>query len=319
MNPTIPTFPAYQNINADWYLIEADYYFSGHDAIFVVESGGRLALCDAGIGKSTPLVLDALAKLGHSPEAVDYLFISHAHLDHCAGAGHLMAKLPNATLVCHEKTKKHLAAPEQLIGGARNLYGEDYDSLYGEVLATPAERIITATDGQTFTLGDKTLEVIHIPGHTFDHIGVVDKSAETVFVGDAFGICLPAEFGLPPVARIPAAPTQFDPKGWIASINRIVDLKLPYVLCTHYGAMPEPIPTRGQELIADIETFINYAKELRGQDDVVDKLRTKIRQRWVDLLGSEPPDEKLIAIDLLLSSRGIALWMDKHLDDYEAG
>lgn len=311
-------FPAHVALSNGWDLVETGYCFPGHAAVYLCSSAGRVAICDAGIGASTPQVMATLAQLAYPPEAVDYLFISHAHLDHCAGAGHLMESLPNATLICHARAQAHLADPARLLAGARSLYAAEFDELYGEVRAVAAPRITTAADGATYPLGERTLEVIHTPGHTFDHVSVVDRAGDTVFTGDAFGVAMAPEYGLPTLARIPAAPTQFAPTQWRATVTRIAELGLSRVLQTHYGPLAGPVADRAAELIADLDAFVEFARTVRDATDPVATLRELLLQRWVGLWGQPPAKIELIDVDLLLSSRGIALWMNKHLDNYDA-
>ena len=49
------------------------------------------------------LVLRALASHGLAPESVDYVMLTHIHLDHAGGAGGLMQVLPNAKLTVHPR------------------------------------------------------------------------------------------------------------------------------------------------------------------------------------------------------------------------
>ncbi|WP_406833984.1 MBL fold metallo-hydrolase [Pseudomonas asiatica] len=78
--------------------------WSSHDgarslstSTFVIESGGKVLVGDPGIVRRNdwPKVMDKLAKMGITPEDVDYVWISHHHPDHVQHLG----AFPNAPLV----------------------------------------------------------------------------------------------------------------------------------------------------------------------------------------------------------------------------
>ncbi len=128
--------------------VDTEYVRPQMDASHVVVSGARAAIVDTGPNSSVPLILAALAELGIERDAVDYLFLTHVHLDHAGGAGGLMRELPNATAVLHPRGAPHMADPTLLIEGTRAVYGPElYGKLYGEILPIPRERIAIAQDG----------------------------------------------------------------------------------------------------------------------------------------------------------------------------
>ena len=55
------------------------------------------------------------------------MVVTHAHLDHAAGAGALLAACPEATLVAHPRAARNLIEPEKLVAGAQAVYGERAD------------------------------------------------------------------------------------------------------------------------------------------------------------------------------------------------
>ena len=64
---------------------------------------GCAAFVDTGPNGSVPWLLAALDLLGAAREAVDYVILTHVHLDHAGGAGELLPALPNATAVLHPR------------------------------------------------------------------------------------------------------------------------------------------------------------------------------------------------------------------------
>ncbi|MCB1841693.1 MAG: MBL fold metallo-hydrolase, partial [Halioglobus sp.] len=76
--------------------VDADYMRPLLDASHLINEGGRAAFVDTGCNHSVPFLLDALVQQGLQPGDVEYVFLTHVHLDHAGGAGLLMQSLPNA-------------------------------------------------------------------------------------------------------------------------------------------------------------------------------------------------------------------------------
>ena len=67
------------------------------DAAYLVVENDRGAFIDCGTQHSIPAMLAALAAQGLAPAQVDWLILTHVHLDHAGGAGALMRELAK----CH--------------------------------------------------------------------------------------------------------------------------------------------------------------------------------------------------------------------------
>ena len=78
-------------------------------------------------------------------DSVDYVFLTHIHLDHAGGAGAMMRAFPNARLVSHLRAAPVTADPDKLVAGAAAVYGaNEVRRMYGEILPIDATRIIEA-------------------------------------------------------------------------------------------------------------------------------------------------------------------------------
>ena len=136
------------------YLIDTEYVRPGLAASHLVVDQGRAAFIDTGPGPAAPRLLAALDELGLAREQVDYLFLTHVHLDHAGGAGQMMQALPNARAVLHPRGAPHLVDPSKLIAGTIAVYGDAvYAQLYGELLPIPADRVLLMADGMRLQLG----------------------------------------------------------------------------------------------------------------------------------------------------------------------
>ena len=87
--------------------IDTDLIRPLFDASHLILEGGRAAFVDTGVNSSVPLLLATLARENIDVAAVDYVFLTHVHLDHAGGAGLVMQSLPNARAVLHPYGAPH--------------------------------------------------------------------------------------------------------------------------------------------------------------------------------------------------------------------
>ncbi len=240
----------------DIVTIDCQYRGPQRAASYLILEGREAAFCDVNTVHAQPLLLEALANHGLGPDNVRYLLITHAHLDHAAGAGALLARCPNAMLLCHPVAARHLINPARLEASARKVYGDEtFDRLYGRLDPIPAERVSAVEDGATLDFGGRTFTFLHTPGHARHHMCIHDSRANAVFTGDTFGVRYPA---LGPSERpfllCSTAPTDFDPEAAIASVERIVATGAEWAYPTHFGPIAEPA-VAAQDLLADLRAM----------------------------------------------------------------
>ena len=174
------------------FAIDAQYERPLRSAIHFVVDNGHAAIIDTAHNASVERTVQAAAQLGLKREDVDYICLTHIHLDHAGGAGALMRKFGNARLVVHPRGARHMVNPTQLMAGVKAVYGEAAaERLYGELVPVPEERIIAATDEMPLKLGNRELCCLDTPGHARHHLSFYDTAVNTVFTGDAFGVSCP--------------------------------------------------------------------------------------------------------------------------------
>src|SRR3982074_2893706 len=128
--------------------VDAEYVHPGHAAVHIIRHSGRGAFVDTGTNYSVPYLLAALAELGFTRDAVDYVFLTHVHMDHAGGAGLLMRELPSARLIVHPRGVPHMIDPSKVVAASQAVYGEEqFQRLYGEVLPVAPDRIVGVPDG----------------------------------------------------------------------------------------------------------------------------------------------------------------------------
>ncbi len=206
-------------------------------AVHAIVEGDRAAVVDPGPNSSAPLILAALAAKGIGPAQVDYVILTHIHLDHAGGAGLLMRELPGATLTVHPRGARHMADPARLIAGTIGVYGEaETRRLYGDIVPVPAARILESPDGASIRLNGRELGFDETFGHARHHVAIHDARSGHVFAGDTFGLSYPElDWQGRRFAFATSSPTQFDPAPYHRSLDLIAGRARGAVYVTHYG------------------------------------------------------------------------------------
>jgi glyoxylase-like metal-dependent hydrolase (beta-lactamase superfamily II) len=295
--------------------VDTEYVRPQMDASHVVVAGPRAAIVDTGPNTAVPLILGALEELGIERDAVEYLFLTHVHLDHAGGAGALMRELPRATAVVHPRGAPHMIDPSKLIAGTRAVYGDElYSRLYGEILPIARERIVIAQDGQRFDLGDRTFECVHTPGHALHHQAIVDHGAASIFTGDTFGISY-REFDTAqgPWIMPTTTPTQFDPGQLKASIVRLMQFRPRRLYLTHYSEVGQ-CARLANDMYEAIDDYVRIARA-SGVD--LERMRFSLRD-WAHAgLRDHGCKMDIDAIDAILgkdyelNAAGLAAWLTR--------
>lgn len=299
--------------------VDAEYVRPGLAAAHLIVHEGRAAFVDTGTTHSVPLLLAALDELGVAPEAVDYVLLTHVHLDHAGGAGRLMQALPNARAVLHPRGAPHMIDPAKLIAGSIAVYGEPaYRRLYGELVPIPAERVIVTEDGQRLSLAGRTLELVHTPGHALHHHSIVDLDTRSIFPGDTFGISYrefdtgQGEFVIPTTT-----PTQFDPEQLIGSIRRLLGYGPQAMYLMHYSRV-EHLPRLAEQLEAQIREFVRIAQRHAASPQRSELIAHDMRALWLDLMRrhgctmSEARFDELVGPDVELNTQGLVAWVERN-------
>jgi len=298
--------------------VDTEYLQPGHAASHIIQDAGRAAFVDVGTNYSVPHLLAGLEALGIAREAVDYVFLTHVHLDHVGGAGLLMRELPKARAVLHPRGAPHVIDPEKLIAGSKVVYGEErFQKLYGDLLPIPAARVDAAQDGQRFRLGGRELELIHTPGHALHHYAVVDSAHASIFPGDTFGISY-RETDSPHGAFITptTSPTQFDPEQLIASIERMAAYAPKAMYLMHFSRVTD-VPRLAEMLKVQIRAIVHIAQRHAAAQDRYTAIRADMLDLWLGLAhehGVPLSDAQIATVlrgDLDLNTQGLLVWLDR--------
>lgn len=200
-------------------------------------------------------LLTGLREIGIRNEEVDYVAVSHIHIDHAGGSGTLLKHLPSAKLLTHARGARHLVKPEKLWRQTKQVLGEIAD-MYGKIHPVPEKRIVKATDGMTVELGDDVrLEVLETLGHASHHLSFYENSSKGVFSGDAAGVYLKS-IG----AVIPTAPPPFNLRIALNSLDRLIELRPKKLYYTHFGVRGDAVK-RLEAYVSQLKLWANIIHE----------------------------------------------------------
>lgn len=198
-------------------------------ASYLLETDDGPALFDCGPSICIPRLKAALLERGVELGDVRHLLLSHIHLDHAGAAGVLVREHPALQVHVSEIGAPHLADPSRLEASARRLYGDTFDTLWGELAPVPQEniRIVAAR-----VLG---LDCFPTQGHASHHVSYLDE-AGTLYAGDAAGVRIRPERTVLP----PTPPPDFDLGAWLETIDEIERRRPERLALIHFGVASEP-------------------------------------------------------------------------------
>ena len=298
--------------------IDCQYLFPRYAASYLVTDGERALVVDNNTTHSVPLILKALKEEGLTPEKVDYLIVTHVHLDHAGGSSALLRECPNAKLLAHPRAVPHLVDPSKLISSARKVYGDEkFEKLYGWIDPIAAERVRAMEDGEVLSWQWMALQFLHTRGHANHHFCISFSEGgrpRYVFTGDAFGLAYPdlQKAGL--FVFPSTSPTDFDAGQARLSIDRIQGIGAPVAYPTHFGPVREIAEAARQlkEGIDFSEALLQEAVQSEEADDKLDKFcETRVRAHFLELfkrrgMSWDKKAQELLDLDMELNGAGIA-------------
>lgn len=302
--------------NTDIYTVDALYHQPQLASIHLVRSNKRIAIVDTGTQYSVPQVLAALTELDLNYDDVDYIILTHIHLDHAGGASALMQLCPQAQLIVHPKGARHMADPSKLVAGASAVYGaQEFNRLYGEIRPIDASRIYQPADGETIDFSGRPLTFIDTPGHANHHHCIIDEQTNSIFTGDTLGVGYRALRDENHAFIAPTTtPVQFDPDALHASIDRVMSYKPNTLYLTHYSSV-----TPSARIIAGLhEQIDDYVMLTQKAADSGDQFETVLAQdlnqylvrRCLNEISNidEATARHWIKLDADLNAQGLVFW-----------
>jgi glyoxylase-like metal-dependent hydrolase (beta-lactamase superfamily II) len=210
-----------------------DLQFQGHPgtiAAFLLETSEGPVLVESGPATTWNALEEGIHQAGYAVEDVRHLLLTHIHFDHAGAAWRLAER--GARVYVHPFGVEHLADPEVLWKSAKRVFGDEMESLWGEMRAIPRDQIHACEDGEKFDLGGVEFTAWHTPGHAKHHLAW--GTGEAIFTGDVGGVRLRGG----PV-QPPCPPPDIDLEDWNASIARLRDCPATTLYLTHFGAVTD--------------------------------------------------------------------------------
>jgi glyoxylase-like metal-dependent hydrolase (beta-lactamase superfamily II) len=209
-----------------------DLHHLGNERVigsYLVETEEGLALHDCGPSTTIAGLEAGLAERGLELRDLHHLLLSHIHFDHAGATGVLVRRHPALQVHVSEIGAPHLIDPSRLESSARRLYGESFDTLWGELAPVPEENV--------HVVGERVLglECFPAPGHASHQVCYLHEDG-TLYAGDAAGVRIaPAAFTLPPTP-----PPDIDLEAWNASLSLLAEWKPESLAITHFGVIERP-------------------------------------------------------------------------------
>jgi len=197
-------------------------------ASYVIETDDGPALLDCGPSSCLPALRAGLAARGLAVKDLRHLLLTHIHLDHAGATGVLVREHPGLQVHVSEIGAPHLIDPSRLETSARRLYGDAFDSLWGELSPVPQENVHLAGD---HVLG---LECFASPGHARNHVSYLHADG-TLFSGDSLGVRIaPARFVV-----APTPPPEIDLEAWQQTLSATERRAPARLALTHFGVFED--------------------------------------------------------------------------------
>jgi glyoxylase-like metal-dependent hydrolase (beta-lactamase superfamily II) len=220
-------------------------------AAFLVEGPGGHILVECGPGSTLPALKAQLAEHGLSPADIDAVIVTHIHFDHAGSAGWWTHQ--GVPLYVHHLGAPHLIDPSRLLASASRIYGDQMESLWGDIVAADADKVISLYDGDVIVAGGLTFTAMETQGHARHHHTIVVENI--AFTGDAAGI----EIGDGWV-DIPAPPPEFDLETWRVTVRKLQQANFETLYATHFGEIQNPA-THLEDFSAIMETVAAWIKQ----------------------------------------------------------
>ena len=227
-----------------------------------------------------PNLLSALATLNMSPEEIDYIILTHIHIDHAGGVGTAIGEMSRAKVLAHSRARSHLIDPTMLWKASVETLGA-LALKYGKIEPVPEDRLVAATDLMKLDLGrGLILEIYHTPGHAAHHLSLFDRANGVLIAGEAAGVCIDG------IIRL-ATPPPFKLEEALSSVDRLIALE-PQRLCYgHFGCYDNALERLSfirQRLVTWYEIVSSAVKAGKSSEDILAILREK--DRSLDYLNS---------------------------------
>jgi flavorubredoxin len=192
---------------------------------YLIKGSEKTALIDTVDRKMPEILINNLDLLGI--KHLDYIISNHSEPDHSGAIPHVVAKYPEAQIVCTPRAKDLLI----------------------DLFHLPAEKFKTVNDLETISLGDRTLEFIHAPWvHWPETMLTYLREDKILFTCDFFGSHIAtSDLYVTDEGRVYEAAKRYYAEIMMPfraqiqkNLEKIKDYKIELIACSHGPMYGEP-------------------------------------------------------------------------------
>jgi glyoxylase-like metal-dependent hydrolase (beta-lactamase superfamily II) len=272
-----------------------DLHHQGHErtiASYVLDTDDGPAIFDCGPATTVDALKAGLARQGLALTDIRHLLLSHIHLDHAGAAGVLVREHPSLRVHVSAIGAPHLVDPSRLERSARRLYGDAFDTLWGELAPVPEANVSVVGDN---VVG---LDCFPTPGHASHHVCYLDRDG-TLYAGDAAGVRItPGRHVMPPTP-----PPEIDVDRWQETIEELERRSPERLALVHFGVFDD-VQRHLAELRLELYDWADHVRGGASEEEFVAYVRTELRD------AGEPLADYDVAMPLWQSYRGLKRWAD---------
>lgn len=249
--------------------------------VYLIPHNAGLAMIECGPGSTIPSLVENLSRLGYRASDITDVFLTHIHLDHAGASGWLARQ--GARIHMHTVGAPHMIAPEKLLTSALRIYGDQMDTLWGEFLPVPEEKISILPDNAVVEFGGEKIRALEAPGHANHHLVYIYK--DLIFTGDVGGVRIQG----PRHLRVPMPPPEFQLETWKATLHRLIhELELgsfARIVPTHFGIFEDPgwhLPY----MLESLDEINDWLEQIMPSDPPAEEIDRKF-QAWTNQRAQE--------------------------------
>ena len=235
---------------------------------------------DVGPANTAARLIESLHHMG--VERVDYVFLTHLHIDHCGGLAELLDHYPMARVICHDNGIDYLVDPSKLWKGSLAVLGAVAEA-YGPPKPVAKDRLIPHTENDL-----KDLMIIETPGHAAHHLSFSYKNQ--LFAGEAGGNYLRIE---DMDYLRPATPPRFFFDIFVKSVDKLLAIDDQPICYAHFGGAERShrlLRTFRDQLMRWKRIIREITAEKLNDDDLVKRCIDTLLERDPNLRAFERMD-----------------------------
>ncbi len=231
-------------------------------SLYLFVGDRRAVLFDTGVNGTVPdVVIPYLNRVGIPVDHIDTVVVSHCDVDHFGGIMDAHERFPAAEIVAHDLDADAMESFEWYERDRGRSFRSDFffdegpDEWARSVVRTgPVTRRVTGDF--TLDLGDRVLDVLHVPGHSRGHLSIHDSTNAFIAISDAIlGEATPLRNGDPAFP-----PTYRYEHDYLNAINRVESLNVDFIGTAHYGLLGRmeaaQFLARSREFVSELKALV---------------------------------------------------------------